>query len=79
MYFRFFSIIDYYKILSIVPLLYSRSLLAIYFINIACPVTKLCPSLCDPLDCSLPGSSAPGIFLVRILEWVAITFSRGYS
>ena len=31
-------------------------------------------TLCDPLDCSLPGSSIPGIFLARALEWVAISF-----
>ena len=38
-----------------------------------------CPTLCDPLDCSLPGSSVHGIFQARILEWVAISFSRGSS
>ena len=32
---------------------------------------------CDPMDCSLPGSSVHGIFQGRILEWVAISFSRG--
>ena len=32
--------------------------------------------LCDPMDCSLPGSSVHGIFQARILEWVAISFSR---
>ena len=35
--------------------------------------------LCDPLDCSLPGSYVPGILQARILEWVAISFSRGSS
>ena len=34
-----------------------------------------CPTLCDPMDCSLPGSSAHGIFQARVLEWVAIAFS----
>ena len=34
---------------------------------------------CDPIDCSPPGSSAHGIFQARILEWVAIPFSRGSS
>ena len=38
-----------------------------------------CPTLCDPMDCSPPGSSAHGIFLARILEWVAISFSRRSS
>ena len=36
-------------------------------------------SLCDPMDCSLPGFSAHGIFKARILEWVAIPFYRGSS
>ena len=42
-------------------------------------VTQLCPTLCDPMDCSLPGSSVHGIFQARILEWVATSFSRGSS
>ena len=37
------------------------------------------PTLCDPMDCSLPGSSLHGILQARILEWVAISFSRGSS
>ena len=40
---------------------------------------QLCPMLCDPMDCSPPGSSVHGIFQARILEWVAIPFSRGSS
>ena len=42
-------------------------------------VTQSCPTLCDPMDCSLPGSSVHGIFQARILEWVAIYSSRGSS
>ena len=42
-------------------------------------VTQLCPTLCDPTDCSLPGSSIHGILQARILEWVAISFSRRSS
>ena len=38
-------------------------------------VTQLCPTLCNPMDCSLPGSSAHGIFQARVLEWGAIAFS----
>ena len=45
----------------------------------ACSVTQLCPVLCGPMDCSLPDSSVHGIFLVKILEWVAICSSRGSS
>ena len=37
-------------------------------------VAQLCPTLCDPMDCSLTGSSVHGIFQVRVLEWGAITF-----
>ena len=35
----------------------------------------LCPTLCDPMDCSLPGSSVHGSFQARVLEWGAIAFS----
>ena len=38
-----------------------------------------CPTLCDPMDCSSPGSSVHGILQACILEWVAIPFSRGSS
>ena len=40
-------------------------------------VTQWCPTLSDPTDCSLPGSSIHGIFQARALEWDAITFSMG--
>ena len=36
---------------------------------------QLCPTLCNPMDCTLPGSSAYGIFQARVLEWGAIAFS----
>ena len=39
-------------------------------------VAQSCLTLCDPMDCNLPGSSVHGIFQARILEWVAISFSR---
>ena len=39
-------------------------------------VAQSCLTLCNPMDCSLPGSSVRGIFQARILEWVAISFSR---
>ena len=44
-----------------------------------CSVSLLCLTLCDPMDCSLPGSSVHGISQARILEWVAIPFPRGSS
>ena len=42
-------------------------------------VAQSCPTLCNPVDCSLPGSSVHAIFQARILEWVAVSFSRGSS
>ena len=42
-------------------------------------VAQSCPTLCDPVDCSLLGSSVHGIFQARVLEWVAISFSRRSS
>ena len=42
-------------------------------------IAQLCPTLCNLMDCSLSGSSVHGIFQARILEWVAISFSRGSS
>ena len=44
-----------------------------------CLVIKSCPALCDPIDCSPPGSSVHGISHARILEWVAMPSSRGSS
>ena len=41
-------------------------------------VTQSCPTLHDPMDCSLPGSSNHGIFQARVLEWGAIAFSENY-
>ena len=45
----------------------------------ACSVAKLCLTLCDPMDCSPPGSSVHAILQARILEWVAISSSREFS
>ena len=42
-------------------------------------VVQSCPTLCDPMEHSLPGSSIHGIFQARVLEWDAISFSRGSS
>ena len=42
-------------------------------------VAQSCPTLCDPMDCNLPGSSIHGICQARVLEWAAISFSRGSS
>ena len=42
-------------------------------------VAQSCPTLSDPMDCSLPGSSVWGIFQARVLEWGAIAFSNTYT
>ena len=42
-------------------------------------VAQLCQTLCNPMDCSLPGSTVHGIFQARLQEWVAISFSRRSS
>ena len=44
-----------------------------------CLLLRLCPALCDPVDCSLPGSSVHGVSQARTLEWVAISFLRASS
>ena len=44
--------------------------------NVLSEVTQSLLTLCNPVDCSLPGSSVHGILQARILEWVAISFSR---
>ena len=47
--------------------------------NFCVLVPHLCPTLCDPMDCSPPGSSVHELPQARILEWVAMIFSRGSS
>ena len=48
------------------------------FPHCAAKSPQSCPTLCDPLDGSLPGSPVPGILQARILEWVAISFSNAW-
>ena len=62
---------------SVTPSLFRSSLE-----NLACVRAKLlqsCPTLRDPVDCSLPGSSVHRILQARMLQWVAISFSRAFS
>ena len=61
----------YFRILE--PLTFTLYIEALYV------CTQLCPTLCDPMDCSPPGSSVHGILQARILEWVAILSSRWSS
>ena len=56
-------------------------LMYVYYVYtyIGCLVTNRVQLFCDPIDCSLPGSSAHEISQAGTLEWVAISFSRGFS
>ena len=62
--------------------LYGRNLFTkLYFAAAAAAAKSLqsCPTLCDPIDISLPGSPVPGILQARTLEWVAISFSNAWK
>ena len=50
-----------------------------YLIYSESEIAQSCPTLCDPMDRNLPGSAVHGIYQARILEWAAISFSRGSS
>ena len=50
-----------------------------WFYSCCCLIAQSCLTLCDRMDYSIPGSSIHGIFQARILEWVAISYSRGSS
>ena len=58
---------------------YDPAILCLHIYSVTSEVAQLCPTLCDPMDCSPPGSSVHGISQARILEWVAIPSSRGSS
>ena len=57
--------------------MYFETLLAYIFRKVKVKVAQSCPTLGDPMDCSLSGSSVQGILQARILERVAVLFSRG--
>ena len=50
-----------------------------YNYTMSSEVAQSCLTLCDPIECSLSGSSIHGIFQARVLEWIAVSFSRGSS
>ena len=58
---------------------YAHLLSALSFVFLAGGFVTIVSSSCDPMDCSLLGSSVHGISQARILEWVAISFSREFS
>ena len=60
-------------------LLNLNSKFSTYWLSLFSEVTQSCPTLCNSMDCSLPGFSVHGILQARILEWVTISFFRGSS
>ena len=58
------------------PLFHVRYYLLSVLVGLLAESLQLCPTLCDPLDCCLPGSSVPGILQARILGWIALPSSR---
>ena len=61
------------------PLIFVLVTLSLEVSYLMCMCAHSCLTLCDSMDCSLPGSSIHGIFQGRILEWVAISLSRRFS
>ena len=61
------------------PLLCSPVALPADIPLVCAKLLQSCPTLCDPMDCSPPGSSVHGILQARMLEWVVMSFSRGFS
>ena len=70
-----------HQFFSAQPSLWSNSHICTWLLEkpCVCLVAYLCPTLCNPMDYSPPGSSVLGISQAKILEWVAISSSRGYS
>ena len=71
-----------FNIFSLSFLNNSCNILTLYLTRLAAAAAKLlqsCPTLCDPIDGSPPGSHVPGILQARILEWVAISFSNAWK
>ena len=73
------SSIAHYRVLSRFLVLYSRAFLVIYFIHVRVCWVFSCPTLCDTIDCSPPGSFVYGILQARKLERVAMSSCRGSS
>ena len=69
-------ILSYYSTLVMKKQWVHRNIIHIICV---CLVAQSCPTLSNPIDCNPPGSSVHGILQARILEWVAIPFSRGSS
>ena len=72
----FYILIDFQ---SVIPMTEKEVKILSYKCGCESEVTRSRPTLCDPIDCSPPGSSIHGILQARILEWLASPFSRGSS
>ena len=60
-------------------MLFIQLLLLLRLSAAAAKSLQSCPTLCNPMDCSLPGSPVPGILQARTLEWVSISFSNAWK
>ena len=70
----------YYLILYLEKEIHINVCIYVFHIHMCCAKSlQSCLTLCDPKDCSLPGSSTHGILQARILEWVAMPSSSGSS
>ena len=61
------------QITFLIKFIFKKSLQCFY------SILQACPTLCDPMDCSPPGSPVHGVLQARVLEWVAMPSSRGSS
>ena len=64
------------KIVQIRNILFFFLVIKVMYIYVSTKLLQLCPTMCNPMDCSLPGSSVHGILQARILELVAMSSSR---
>ena len=69
--------VDFYFLMAIFERRECVYLLELNFCS--AKLLQSCPTLCDPMDCSPPGSSVHGILQARVLEWAAMPSSRGSS
>ena len=70
---------QFYKVKSVLKIGCTATASSVQLTLCVRSVAKSCPTLCDPVDCTFPGSSVHRIFQSKILEWVAISSSRGSS
>ena len=79
-----YTYVLFYNLLFSLHIFWAVSILLGHYICLSvlvvgCEVAQSCPTLCNPMGCSLPGSSIHGIFQARVVEGIAISFFRGSS